>query len=278
MTQIFTLTLCGYIAATVAYLGYFVSQQEKVRSVARFLLTVAGLVHTLYLITCYLQAGHTPLTSRHEAISFMAWAMTWAFLSFRYRYKVVNFGAFVSPLITLLMVVAAHSSKVVLELPLVLRSGWLPVHASIAIVANSFLALAFCGGVMYLLLEREIKKKRFGLFYSRLPSLEALDSLNQHCLTVGFALMTLGLVTGVFWAKQAWGTFWRWEPKMVWALITWFLYTMGWRRRRAAIMAIIGFAAVLFTFWGASSLGSGESVHVFLQPSFQLIGELFHVG
>ncbi len=270
MKYLFISTLAIYVAATIAALAYFATQQEKIRNLGRSLLAAAGLAHTGYLVFCYLKAGHTPLTSNHEAVSFMAWAMTWGFLSFRYRYKVKNFGAFVSPLITLLMVVAALSSTTVRELPPALQSGWLPVHASIALLANSFLALAFCGGVMYLLLEREIKHKRFGLFYERLPSLEALDNLNEHCLAVGFPLLTLGIITGSLWAKQAWGSYWHWDPKETWSLITWFLYaallhqrfTMGWRRRRAAIMAIVGFGAALFTLWGVSFLLEGVHSYV----------------
>jgi len=151
-----------------------------------------------------------------------------------------------------------------------LKSNWLPVHASLAIMANGFMALAFCGGVMYLLQEREIKKKKFGIFYSRLPSLEALDNLNQHCLTLGFLLLTLGIVTGSVWAKQAWGAYWQWDPKETWSLITWLIYaailhqrlTVGWRRRRAAIMAIAGFGAVLFTLWGVTYLLGGVHSYV----------------
>ena len=267
---LFQITFLTYILATIVYLVYFVTQKKTSRTVARWLLLAAGLLHTAVLLVRYFEAGHTPLTSNHEAVSFFAWSMTWGFLSFRWRYKVKNFGVFVSPLIVLLMLIAALSSRQITELPPALRSAWLPVHAGIAIVANGFLALAFCGGVMYLLLEREIKNKRFGIFYNRLPSLEALDNLNHHCLAVGFPLLTLGIITGSIWAKQAWGTYWHWDPKETWSLITWFLYaallhqrlTMGWRRRRAAIMTIVGFAAALFTLWGVSFLLEGVHSYV----------------
>jgi cytochrome c-type biogenesis protein CcsB len=151
-----------------------------------------------------------------------------------------------------------------------LRSLWLPVHASIAIMSYGFLALAFCGGIMYLLQERELKNKRFGLFYTRLPSLEALDNLNSHCLAVGFPLLTLGMITGSVWSKQTWGMYWQWDPKETWSLVTWFFYaallhqrfTVGWRGRRAAIMAIIGFSAILFTLWGVTYLLGGIHSYV----------------
>lgn len=265
MTGFFKTILLLYIITTVFYLGYFATQKNNVRDVARTLFIVTGVVHTFYIVLRYLDIGHTPLTSNHEAVSFFAWSTAWGFLSFRWRYQVKNFGVFVSPLATILMIVAALSSQETMPLPPALRSNWLPVHASIAIMANGFLALAFCGGVMYLLQESEIKNKRFGMFYTRLPSLEALDNLNQHCLAVGFPLLTLGIITGSIWAKQAWGAYWQWDPKETWSLITWFVYAallhqrfrVGWRRRRAAIMTIIGFGAALFTLWGVNFLLEG---------------------
>jgi len=265
MDVLFPLTVLGYVLATIIYLVWFIKQQKDSRFAARWVLTAAGILHTLSLIARYLEVGHTPITNMHEAVSFFAWSMTWGFLIFRWRYRVKNFGVFVSVGITLLMAVAAMSSREVVPLPPALRSHWLPVHASIALMANAFLAMGFFGGIMYLLQEREIKSRRFGIFFERLPSLESLDSLNQHCLAVGFPLLTLGIITGSVWAKQAWGSYWQWDPKETWSLITWFIYaallhfrfTMGWRRRRAAIMSIVGFGAALFTLWGVTFLLGG---------------------
>jgi cytochrome c-type biogenesis protein CcsB len=267
---LFQITFLGYLLTTIFYFVFFATQKKVARQVARHLLLAVGILHTAVLVTRYFEAGHTPITSNHEAVSFFAWAITWGFLSFRWRYHVKNFGVFTTPLITILMLIAALSSEQLTELPPALQSNWLPIHASIAIMANGFLALAFCGGIMYLLLEREIKNKRFGVFYSRLPSLEALDTLNHHCLAVGFPLLTLGIITGSIWAKQAWGAYWQWDPKETWSLITWLLYaalihqrmTMGWRGRRAALVTIIGFGAVLFTLWGVSYLLGGQHSYV----------------
>ncbi len=265
MIILFQLTFFGYILATILYVVYFANQKTKIRNIARAVLVGAGVLHTANLVARYLAVGHTPITNMHEAVSFFAWSITWGFLAFRWRYQVKNFGTFVSVVITTLMVVAAFSPQDVIPLPPALRSQWLPIHASIALVADAFLAMGFCGGVMYLLQENEIKSKRFGIFYERLPSLEALDNLNHHCLTIGFPLLTIGIITGSIWAKQAWGTYWQWDPKETWSLITWFVYaallhlrfTLGWRRRRAAIISIIGFCAVLFTLLGVSYLLGG---------------------
>jgi cytochrome c-type biogenesis protein CcsB len=251
--------------AAAAYLVFFVNQNNKMRKLSRMILLLSGVLQTLYIASRFLLAGHTPITSQHEAVVFFAWAATWAYLSFRWRYTVKNFGTFVSILIFCLLVISSFSSRDFTPLLPALQSIWLPVHAGVSIVAYGFLSLAFCGGLMYLLQERELKSKKFGYFFSRFPSLDALDQLNNHCLTAGFVFLTLGIVTGSLWARQAWGTYWQWDPKETWSLITWFLYlvqlhqrfTVGWRGKRAAVMAIIGFCSVIFTLWGVTYLLGG---------------------
>lgn len=258
MKLLFQLTFYTYVFVAITYLIFFFNQNKRVRTLARYGMVVAAGAHLLYTVLRYMQAGHTPITSNHETISFAALAVTAAYLSFRWRYKVKNFGVFVSPIIMLLMLAASLASQeMTLELAPALQSIWLPIHAGIALLAYGFLALAFCGGIMYLLQEREIKSKRFGFFYSRLPSLEALDSLNRHCLAVSFPLMTLGIITGMLWTKQGSGAYWQWNPKETLSLITWLIYaaiihlrfTLGWRRRRAAMMVIIGFLIALSTLY-----------------------------
>ncbi len=262
---LFQLTLLAYGVTTAVYLVFFFSDRAGLRGGARCLFIGGATLHSATILARLFEAGHTPITSQHETVSFFAWSIAVAYLSFRWRYTVKNLGTFVSGLTFLFMVIAALASSEMSPLPPALQSIWLPIHASVAVAADGFLALAFVGSVMYLLQERELKRKHFGLIYSRLPSLDSLDTLNHHCLTIGFSLMTLGIVTGSIWAKQAWGAYWHWDPKETWSLITWLLYagllhqrlTIGWRGRRAAIMTIIGFAAVLFTLWGVNYLLGG---------------------
>ena len=151
------------------------------------------------------------------------------------------------------------------EIPDSLRSLWLPAHASLSLLAYDCFALAAVGGLMYLLQERNIKRKRFGLLYSRLPDLETLDRLGLHCLSVGFPLLTLGMITGSLWAWRAFGSYWRWNATEVWTLAVWLIYaalfhqrlTVGWRGRRAAWLAIGALALALFAFWGVTAFFSG---------------------
>ena len=268
---LFNSVLAVSFVASVLYLVFFFSQQEKQRTIARMVLLGSGILQSLYILSRYLIAGYTPITSQHEAVTFFAWSVTWAYLSFRWRYTVKNFGTFVSFMVLILLLVAAFASRDFALLPPALQSLWLPIHAGVAVMAYGFLALACCGGIMYLLQEWELKSKRFGFFFKRLPALDALDQLNNHCLTIGFAFLTLGIITGSIWARQAWGAYWHWDPKETWSLITWFLYaiqihqrvTVGWRGKRAAVMSIVGFSSVLFTLWGVTFLLGG--VHSYAQ-------------
>ena len=264
-TLLFSAVLGATFLAAAAYVVFFINQSKEVRRAARVIFLVSGVLQTLYIVWRYIQAGQTPITSQHEAVVFFAWATTWAYLSFRWRYTVKNFGTFVAINVFALLLISAISPREITPLLPALRSVWLPVHGGVSLIAYGFLSLAFCGGLMYLLLERELKRKRFGYIFERFPSLDSLDQLNNHCLTAGFIFLTLGIVTGSIWARQAWGTYWQWDPKETWSLITWFLYliqlhqrfTVGWRGKRAAVMAVIGFASVVFTLWGVTYLLGG---------------------
>ena len=113
---------------------------------------------------------------------------------------------------------------------------------------------------MYLIQERQIKRKTIGNFFKRLPSLETLDNINHYSLIYGFPLFTLGMITGAVYAQYALGSYWRWDPMEVWSLIIWVAYAVllherlavGWRGRRAAWMSILCFVILIVLFLGSS--------------------------
>lgn len=255
---LFQLSLAAYLAAAGFYAVFFVGRKKRLRDVGRVLFFIAAGLHTGNIAARYVEAGHTPITSIHEIISFFAWSIACCHLTFRWRYPVKNFGSFASPLVAVLMLAALLAPHEIMPLPPELRSWLLPVHASISIVADAFLALAAIGGLMYLIQERQLKQKRFGFFYHRLPSLETLDTLNQHCISIGFPLMTLGIILGTIWAFQLDGNRGLgWHSKIISALITWLFYAglmhqrfrQGWRGRQAALFTVLAFCATLLTFF-----------------------------
>jgi cytochrome c-type biogenesis protein CcsB len=103
-----------------------------------------------------------------------------------------------------------------------------------------------------------------------LPSLQTLDEINYRLITFGFPLLTLAIITGALWAETAWGSYWNWDPRETWSLITWFIYAIvlharlvaGWRGKRAALLSMIGFLTIIIAFFGVKLLKKG--LHVFL--------------
>jgi len=129
-------------------------------------------------------------------------------------------------------------------------------------IGNALFAIAFIAAVMYLLQEHYIKAKKLTFFYKRLPSLTTLDNINHYSLIYGFAFVTAGIITGAIYAQIAFGKYWQWDPKEVWSLITWILYSaliherlaVGWKGRKAALMSIfcflvLSFSSISTSFW-----------------------------
>jgi len=149
----------------------------------------------------------------------------------------------------------------------VLKSWWVGVHVISLAMGYGLLVLTFMGGVMYLLADKALRAKRLGGLAGRLPALASLDRLMHTALMGGFVLLSLGLVSGAGYAQLVLGSYWRWDPKEVWGLITWLLYAVmihtrlvqGWRGRRGAWLAVVAFGALVFTFLGAGFISGYHS-------------------
>lgn len=267
---LFYTTLGLYAGATVAYLVYLVKPQQALGRAAQWLISCGFLLHCTFTVVRYFQAGHTPITNLHESLSFFSLTVVGVFIAFERKYHVSILGSFVTPLALLLMITSSIYPSAIPLLPPALKSGWLLVHSSLAFISYATFAVAFGAAIMYLIQERFLKKKRLGALYQKLPSLDVLDEINYRCLSFGFPLLTVAIITGAIWAETAWGTYWSWDPKETWSLITWFIYaallhgrlTTGWRGKRAAVLSIIGFFVLLFTFLGVNLL-PGESQHTY---------------
>jgi cytochrome c-type biogenesis protein CcsB len=262
---LFYLTLGLYFAATVAYLIYLIKPQQALGTAARWIISTGFLVHCAFTFDRYLEAGHTPITNLHESFSFFSLAIVGIFIAFDRRYKLVVLGSFVTPLALVLMGVSTLFPATIVPLNPALKSKWLFVHTTMAFLGYAMFGIAFGAAIMYLIQAHMLKNRKLGAMFQRLPSLDTLDDINYRCLTFGFPLLTFAIIAGAIWAETAWGTYWSWDPKETWSLITWFVYaallhgrlTTGWRGRRAAILSIVGFFILLFTFVGVNLLLPG---------------------
>lgn len=261
---LFGATLFFYFLATFHYLLYLVNQRESIGKVCH-LTTILGFgFHTLFLIYQMVSAGRVPIASIRESLIFFSWAIVFIYLVLEYKVKTRTLGAFIIPIAFILILVSLTFP--VTPLPGNFSSAWLGVHTSFAFIGDAAFAVAFGVGIMYIIQERQLKHKNPGAFYRRLPSLEMLDELEYKAVALGFPLFTLAIVSGAIWANSAWGYFWGWEPKEIWSLFTWLIYAAylharlvsGWRGRKAAYMAVIGFMIVIFTFLGVNLLLPGR--------------------
>ena len=141
-------------------------------------------------------------------------------------------------------------------------AAWLfPVHTTLLLFAYASFFVAFSASVMYLWQERELRLKKFSAVFHRLPSLTTVDDVGSTAASVGFTLLTLGIVTGVIWSQARSGRMFHNDPIELFALLTWVLYLtllhyrVQWRGRRAAWLGVAGFTLVLCTFVGAVALG-----------------------
>ncbi|OWZ84085.1 c-type cytochrome biogenesis protein CcsB [Natranaerobius trueperi] len=262
---LFSMTFVLYFVATLIYVSnYILVNKESKAGKYGTLITFLGLiVHTLSIIIRIINADRLTMHNQFEFATWFAWGIVLSYLYVEryYDFKYRGIGAFVVPIGFLMILYASTLPRDISPPMPALQSGWLSVHVATAILGYGAFAVA-CGiSIMYLLKERKFDKRSI-FNKSFFPSLEVLDLINYRAVAFGFIGLTLCIITGAIWAEQAWARYWGWDPKETWSLITWVVYSVflharimkGWRGRKAAWFAIIGFLCVLFTYVGVNML------------------------
>jgi len=254
-----------YLAATVAALAGIAGRHDLPGRLLRWVLGLAVAAHGTALALRSLTVGNVPVTTAGEALSFLAVLLVAVFLLVQLRAPLVALGAVVSPLAFGLTFGALVLKGGAQPLPPALRSAWLPVHVGLSFLGDAVFALAACASLLYLVQERRLKVHRGRGVLRHLPSLETLDRVSHTCLKWGLVLLTLGIVSGIVWAHESWGTVWSRDPKLLFTLFVWLLYvillqgrmTAGWRGRFAAQLTIAGFMVIVISLVGVNLLGLG---------------------
>jgi len=260
-----------YFAAFVFYLVRMIRGTEFWGRLASITLFVGLAVQTVALTLRWTESyrmgiGHAPLSNFYESLIFFAWTIILLYLVFEWRIKNKSLGTFVVPVAFLAMAFASLSPNINSRIqPLIpaLQSNWLTSHVMTCFMGYAAFAIAGSFGSMYLM------KAAFrnmgggsGSLLRFMPAEDILDDLVYQSTALGFVFLSLGIITGSVWAYYAWGSYWSWDPKETWSLITWLVYAAmlharlvrGWRGKRIALMSIIGFASVLFTYLGVNYL------------------------
>ncbi|MBI4055506.1 MAG: c-type cytochrome biogenesis protein CcsB [Elusimicrobia bacterium] len=206
---------------------------------------------------------YLPINTFFGALSYLAFAIGIIFWLVEGRHRLNILGAFVLPWSVLAAGAAMFFADPSLSgLVPSLQSYWINIHPLVLMTAYAFLANAFGVGVALLIQEHQVKSRKPSELCYRLPAIEELDQLQYRLIAGSFPILSIGIVMGGIWAYNAWGRFWGWDAKETWALITWFVYVgylhlrlfSGWRGRKTVYLAMLGFACVIFTFFGVNYL------------------------
>jgi len=276
----FVIAFLGYWVSLFVYVLYALTKTERFSRAAHGVLVGAVAAHAFHFAVRIAAAQRAPLTGMYvpwsnwfESLSFFALLIAAFFLIVQARVPLPILGVFALPW-TCLAVTAAvlrplaagpDALRALLAIPQLdprFQSVWMMVHVPAMFASYAAFANAFGMGLAYLVQERQIKsKKPTGLSY-RLPPLEDLDRLIFKTIAWTFPLLTVGLIMGAFWAHAVWHTWWVWDAKVLWSVLTWLIYSIylglrllsGWSGRRTAYLSMAGFALVLFTYVGVNYL------------------------
>lgn len=260
--QFFWGAFVAYSLAFLFYVAFMAFANRKVSGTATALMGIGLVLLTVALGLRSLRVKHLPLTNMFEYMSLFVWFAGIFYFWAMYRYRWQILGAFISPVVFMLMVSASLlPKKAEMQLVPALQSIWLQIHVTLAAVGEAAFAIAFAANIMYFIKHTISPNSSLG---KRLPALETLDKVGYKAVAVGYPLFTVGaLFAGAIWAEQAWGSFWSWDPKEVGSLVVWLVYSAylharfvkGWSGLRAAVLSAVGFVCTLLTFFANMFLG-----------------------
>ena len=254
----FNIAMISYLVASLEYFVYLVYRKQFVSSLATVTVGVGWIFHTLVIGLRSQETGHGPYTTSFEVAIFFSWMVVLVYFFVHWKYKIKDLGSFVIPVAFLILLYATFLSKEAVVFPEAEFKILLTLHRTLSILGYVAFAMAFAAGLMYLIQEKQVKSKKLGIMYFRMPSLEMLDNLNYKVIAIGFPLFTLGFMTGSIWNVQMHQlSLFSWDLVKTWPLVIgWFLYGLmffgrllvGWRGKKAAQGSIVGFITIMFTY------------------------------
>ena len=258
MNALFFGSLIIYFFAMALQFATVAFKKEKLGKAAWFVFLIAFAIHTAYIVARGVTAKRLPLSNQFEFATAFAWGVALLLLILRMKMKADWLNVVVLPMIFFILSYAAFQPREITDLMPALRSGWFGFHISSAVISYSSFVIAGCVGLRYILIHKKGRQEDD-------LKLKQMDWLSYRLVALGVLMLTITILSGAFWAEQAWGAFWTWDPKEVWALITWIIYIvylhLRLRNKKQGIamawFVVISVPVVLFTFAGVNFLMSG---------------------
>ena len=271
-------------------IAFWSASAAKRMGVVQLLVALANLLLTAQLVLRWWESGHFPISNLYESLCFLAWACTLTQLLVERTWPSPIVPAAATPMGLGCIAFASFAlpDQLQTSAPLVpaLRSSWLVMHVSVIMVSYAALLVGSLLSLAVLFTDRgealELRSSSIGsggyrkavaagdsgvlqLQSVQLSTNEQLDSLSYRTITVGFLMLTVGIVSGAVWANEAWGSYWSWDPKETWALICWLVYaaylhtrlSRGWQGRRPALVSVVGLVVIAVCYIGVNLLGIG---------------------
>jgi cytochrome c-type biogenesis protein CcsB len=242
------------------------SRSELLGRAALGIAVIGVLTHVIGVVLRGVAAGRPPWGNMYEFIT-----TSLAFLAIGFVVLAIRFGMrWLGLPVTLLLTVGQGLAVTVFyvnvsDLMPALHSVWFVVHIIAAAIAGAAFNVGAIAAVLYLLKARAVERGRVSGYLAKLPDAETLDRISFRFHAFAFPLWTFTIAAGAIWAQYAWGRFWGWDPKETWSLVTWIIYaaylhartTVGWKGKRAAVIALVGVASFWFNFVGINLLTTG---------------------
>ena len=268
------------------WISLYIPKNNLISQAGRFVVFASNLLFTITLLSRWIGEGYFPLSNLYESLIFLSWSISALQLLVETKTQSRLIGAISTPLIFLISGFSSLTLPVEMQkaLPLVpsLQSNWLMMHVSMMMVSYATLIVGSLLSIFYLAFEAFKKKDNPVSFevgltntvatttstvnnYSKLSLLQTIDLWSYRIIGIGFPFLTIGIISGAVWANEAWGSYWSWDPKETWALITWLVFAIylhsrlikGWEGQKAAFLGSCGFFVIWICYLGVNFLGKG---------------------
>ena len=257
MKTLFFITFAVYAVSVVLEFTGTAFRKDKLLKSAWLVFLAAFALHTVFIIARGVAAKRLPLSNQFEFSNAFAWGVALFAIAVCTRMKTEWLKVAAMPVALLIMTYAALQPMEIKDLMPALRSAWFGVHIGSAVLSYAAFVIAGCIGARYLMLAKKEQPDK--------KALEQMDFLSYRLVSFGFLFLTVVILSGAIWAEQAWSAFWTWDPKEVWALITWIIYAVylhlrlrgGRKGTRMAWFLVIAVFVVFFTFAGVNTLLHG---------------------
>ena len=289
-----------FFAMILYWISLSIPKNNFIFQISKVLVGISNILFMLTLSIRWISEGYFPLSNLYESLIFLSWGISFIHLIIEYKTQSRLIGAIATPLMFFLSGFSSLTLPTDMQkaLPLVpsLQSNWLMMHVSMMMVSYATLILGSLLSILYLafvsfsgqknqvVIEASTSPSTSSLSstssivsstipsasvasvtYSKLSLLQTVDIWSYRIIGLGFPFLTIGIISGAVWANEAWGSYWSWDPKETWALITWLVFAIylhsrllkGWQGKQAAILGSCGFFVIWICYLGVNFLGKG---------------------